>query len=87
MYVLTQALHLCAPCSWVANLKRVGINGYIVGSMDDDMLRCVGKVTGLSLIAASVLRHTVQADILSVWVCTNTVPEKVWLLESPVRPC
>jgi hypothetical protein len=27
--------------SWVANVKRSGITGYIVGAMDDDMLKCV----------------------------------------------
>lgn len=25
--------------TWVANLKRAGIKGYIVGAMDDDMLK------------------------------------------------
>lgn len=30
--------------SWVANLKAQGITGYMVGAMDDDMLRCGGGV-------------------------------------------
>jgi arabinosyltransferase len=25
--------------TWVASMRRVGITGYIVGAMDDDMLR------------------------------------------------
>lgn len=29
--------------SWVAGLRRIGITGYMVGAMDDDMLRCAQK--------------------------------------------